>query len=134
MPKTQPGVVAEILPVDESSMASIANLRLPSTLPPRKIAACLATQSTLPAHVAAACVARKCLLVWEAKPQRTKFSQIAVPSPSPESLVDGFFVFITQLHKTVARSPSGKAWVCKTHIGGSIPPRASKSSHVVAGL
>jgi hypothetical protein len=25
-----------------------------------------------------------------------------------------------------ARSPSGKAWVCKTHIGGSIPPRASK--------
>ena len=25
-----------------------------------------------------------------------------------------------------ARSPSGKAKVCKTFIGGSIPPRASK--------
>ena len=29
---------------------------------------------------------------------------------------------------TVARSPSGKARVCKTLIGGSIPPRASKNS------
>ena len=27
-----------------------------------------------------------------------------------------------------ARSPSGKAKVCKTFIGGSIPPRASNSS------
>lgn len=27
----------------------------------------------------------------------------------------------------VARSPSGKAKVCKTFIGGSIPPRASKT-------
>jgi hypothetical protein len=27
-----------------------------------------------------------------------------------------------------ARSPSGKAKVCKTFIGGSIPPRASKQS------
>src|SRR6266404_1011910 len=27
---------------------------------------------------------------------------------------------------SVARSPSGKAKVCKTFIGGSIPPRASK--------
>ena len=27
-----------------------------------------------------------------------------------------------------ARSPSGKAKVCKTFIGGSIPPRASKST------
>jgi hypothetical protein len=27
-----------------------------------------------------------------------------------------------------ARSPSGKAKVCKTFIGGSIPPRASKSA------
>ena len=27
-----------------------------------------------------------------------------------------------------ARSPSGKAEVCKTSIGGSIPPRASKTS------
>jgi hypothetical protein len=26
-----------------------------------------------------------------------------------------------------ARSPSGKAEVCKTSIGGSIPPRASKN-------
>ena len=26
-----------------------------------------------------------------------------------------------------ARSPSGKAKVCKTFIGGSIPPRASKA-------
>jgi hypothetical protein len=29
---------------------------------------------------------------------------------------------------TVARSPSGKAKVCKTFIGGSIPPRASNFS------
>jgi hypothetical protein len=29
---------------------------------------------------------------------------------------------------TAARSPSGKAKVCKTFIGGSIPPRASKMS------
>jgi hypothetical protein len=28
--------------------------------------------------------------------------------------------------KSLARSPSGKAKVCKTFIGGSIPPRASK--------
>jgi hypothetical protein len=28
-----------------------------------------------------------------------------------------------------ARSPSGKAKVCKTFIGGSIPPRASNSSN-----
>ena len=27
-----------------------------------------------------------------------------------------------------ARSPSGKAKVCKTFIGGSIPPRASKAA------
>ncbi len=27
----------------------------------------------------------------------------------------------------MARSPSGKAKVCKTFIGGSIPPRASNS-------
>jgi hypothetical protein len=27
---------------------------------------------------------------------------------------------------SAARSPSGKAKVCKTFIGGSIPPRASK--------
>jgi hypothetical protein len=35
----------------------------------------------------------------------------------------GVFVFAGQ---TKARSPSGKAKVCKTFIGGSIPPRASK--------
>src|SRR5580693_1128792 len=29
-------------------------------------------------------------------------------------------------HEHAARSPSGKAKVCKTFIGGSIPPRASK--------
>jgi hypothetical protein len=29
-----------------------------------------------------------------------------------------------------ARSPSGKAKVCKTFIGGSIPPRASRFSAV----
>ncbi len=38
--------------------------------------------------------------------------------------------FISQLPSirfvTGARSPSGKAKVCKTFIGGSIPPRASK--------
>jgi hypothetical protein len=28
-------------------------------------------------------------------------------------------------HEHPARSPSGKAKVCKTFIGGSIPPRAS---------
>ena len=37
----------------------------------------------------------------------------------------GFFV--PQLSPR-ARSPSGKAEVCKTSIGGSIPPRASKNS------
>ena len=31
------------------------------------------------------------------------------------------------LFNTLARSPSGKAKVCKTFIGGSIPPRASNS-------
>ena len=30
-----------------------------------------------------------------------------------------------------ARSPSGKAEVCKTSIGGSIPPRASKTTVAV---
>jgi hypothetical protein len=30
----------------------------------------------------------------------------------------------------MARSPSGKARVCKTLIGGSIPPRASNASFV----
>ena len=36
----------------------------------------------------------------------------------------------------VARSPSGKAKVCKTFIGGSIPPRASnlRSSFRIIGL
>src|SRR5713226_716701 len=37
---------------------------------------------------------------------------------------------VSRLHPSschsVARSPSGKAKVCKTFIGGSIPPRASK--------
>src|SRR5580693_4115182 len=33
-----------------------------------------------------------------------------------------------ELLATRARSPSGKAKVCKTFIGGSIPPRASISS------
>jgi hypothetical protein len=32
-----------------------------------------------------------------------------------------------------ARSPSGKAKVCKTFIGGSIPPRASKAALFQAG-
>ena len=31
-----------------------------------------------------------------------------------------------------ARSPSGKAKVCKTFIGGSIPPRASKVPFLAA--
>ena len=31
-----------------------------------------------------------------------------------------------RLDASEARSPSGKAKVCKTFIGGSIPPRASK--------
>jgi hypothetical protein len=30
-----------------------------------------------------------------------------------------------------ARSPSGKAKVCKTFIGGSIPPRASKLCQII---
>src|SRR5208282_2600133 len=33
-----------------------------------------------------------------------------------------------------ARSPSGKAKVCKTFIGGSIPPRASKLSRTLSSL
>src|SRR5579862_4727302 len=33
-----------------------------------------------------------------------------------------------------ARSPSGKAKVCKTFIGGSIPPRASNSAVAAVGL
>jgi hypothetical protein len=69
VPKTQPSVGAEILPANEFSMASIGILRLPFTLPPPKLDPCLTTRSTLLAHVAAASVARKCLLVWEAKPQ-----------------------------------------------------------------
>ena len=31
-----------------------------------------------------------------------------------------------RMGESEARSPSGKAKVCKTFIGGSIPPRASK--------
>jgi hypothetical protein len=38
--------------------------------------------------------------------------------------VSGIFA-IRLFCKTKARSPSGKAKVCKTFIGGSIPPRAS---------
>ena len=30
-----------------------------------------------------------------------------------------------------ARSPSGKAKICKTFIGGSIPPRASKFAAMI---
>ena len=33
-----------------------------------------------------------------------------------------------------ARSPSGKAKVCKTFIGGSIPPRASKATVFTARI
>src|SRR5215472_16269600 len=33
-----------------------------------------------------------------------------------------------------ARSPSGKAEVCKTSIGGSIPPRASNNPPLALGL
>jgi hypothetical protein len=33
---------------------------------------------------------------------------------------------LSSTHLSGARSPSGKAKVCKTFIGGSIPPRASK--------
>ena len=35
-------------------------------------------------------------------------------------------------HLKRARSPSGKAEVCKTSIGGSIPPRASKFHPAIA--
>ena len=41
-------------------------------------------------------------------------------------MASGPDVMIT-LSVATARSPSGKAKVCKTFIGGSIPPRASNS-------
>jgi hypothetical protein len=48
-----------------------------------------------------------------------------------ENHESGYFLELVndklRAHRNVARSPSGKAKVCKTFIGGSIPPRASSN-------
>ena len=62
-------------------------------------------------------------MFWRGKASRLSKHSLDKPDmthPPESSTAGGLFAFYG------ARSPSGKAKVCKTFIGGSIPPRASK--------
>jgi hypothetical protein len=71
------------------------------------------------------------LLAKRDQPSKYRVLAQILPYPPPEIdwlvgfLFSGGSVCFVRFAASVARSPSGKAWVCKTHIGGSIPLRAS---------